>query len=171
MNYDPKKKTITISTQELFGEVLMRRTLRNPDIAKEREIRKYIGAVITRGYLESEFEAILDEPNREGIIIDEDLSQEIAIKIMKYAATEKVDIVLTEEYFEGLESAAQRAFDELEDLRVERDLTLAAVSINYVDQDGVPATEDDIFWIDRNIEVAESAKEVLEALDELRDNQ
>lgn len=172
METNHENKTMQFSTLEPFGGLLIDRLQTHPKIEVEQRIREYIGQVISRSYVDCEIEAINDDPSYNKPIYDEEMTLDIDTKILQHAILTGVVIKFSKEHFDGLESIAKRAINSIEDLEAERDIVaeLASMGCAYVDGEEI-LTEDDVVWINQDIKKAESAKEVLEALDELRNNQ
>lgn len=168
MEYDKNKKTITFTTTETFGKVIVERARKNPDIAVERKIREFIKEVLEEAYLGSASESYAEDPNYTKPIYNEDMSIDIAAKVTQHACTTDVSIKFTEEYFEGLQSVAERSAAELENLKNEKDFMVLANENSDLNADDTDIdskiTADDVYWVDADIEVAESAKLVLEVL-------
>lgn len=169
MKVNEQDHTISFSTKEPFGQLLLDTMYSKSSDIKILDVQKHIGSTLLGAYLDSELEDIDDiEDVSEKTIVYDDVSRDIALKTDIFARNRDVDIVFSVEHLDGLEKLAQKEASDLPVLIAEREVSSVAKEIGYKNRHGRKLDDQDINLIDEDIEQAKEALIVLDALKYLR---
>lgn len=169
MDIDPVEKKFKVHSTEPFGKILIDQMRRKSDDQDVLALQYRVGKMLLDAYFESEIEnAEHNGPYVDRKIISNDVARDISIKTIINARNADVEIVLGEEYFDGIEKLSISKARNLDMLVAEREVLSVAANIGYLDEFGVPADDQDLSLINEEIEEAEAAVEALDLILNLR---
>lgn len=164
MEIYPDNKSFKVSTREPFGKLLLELMHGQSHDPAIFEVQKHVGSILLSAYIDDRIgdEDNIGLPSRG--IIDNDIAKDITIKVHSFAKNMDIDMVFSEQYFEGLERISAREAKDLPELFAEREVVAVAAELGYVDRFGFFIGDQDIEMVDEEIEQAQAAVEVLELL-------